>query len=50
MSTFWVKVKGQRYLRSHLTILQVIFEVKGNMDQGQRSYVSRPNVGLEGQR
>ena len=35
--------------RSHSTTLQVIFEVKGHMSQGQRSHGSRSKVDLEGQ-
>ena len=34
----------KRYFRSHLTILQVIFEVKGHVGQGQRSHGSRSKV------
>ncbi len=38
------------YFRCHLTILQVFFEVKGHMGQGQISHGSRSKVDLEGQR
>ncbi len=50
----WVKVKGRPWrsrssvqkcgFRSHLTILQVLVEVKGHMGQGQRSHGSRSKV------
>ena len=51
-STLMVRVKGQghqvkkQYFRSHLTVLQVIFEVKGHMGQGQRSRGSSLKVDL----
>ncbi len=32
--------------RSHLTVLQVMFEIKGHMGQGQRSHGSRSKVTL----
>ena len=53
--TLRVKVIGQghevkkRYFMSHSTTLQVFFEVKGHMGQGQRSHWSRSKVDLEGQ-
>ncbi len=43
------KVKVTRSKNVILTILQVIFEVKGHMGQGQRSHGSRSKVNLEGQ-
>ncbi len=36
------------YFRYHLSALQVFFEVKGHMGQGQRPHGSKSNVKLEG--
>ncbi len=50
-----VELEGQGYqvkkcyFRSNLTILQVIFDVKGPMGHGQRSHGSRSKVDHEGQ-
>ena len=39
-----VKCQGHQVKNSHLTILQVMFEVKGHTGQGQRSHGWRANV------